>query len=197
MGEEIGKTMTSVTGVTGRSINASEIGQDGGIANFMQDLRDTARASNGYVLEIGVGKGLGSTLAFYEGLCGHDNPLHVSVDMQDYMEWKPDVPWWYFLVQNSTVRTTVHEVMERFLDRMPGVIFIDTHHTYDHMQCELMMWSRLAGPETTWLFHDTYMSGPRNEMVLAIEQFAQSNPVWVYDDWRTEPHGLGRMKWRS
>ena len=39
-------------------------GVEGGIDNFVGDLREAARECNGFVLEIGMGVGTGSTVAF-------------------------------------------------------------------------------------------------------------------------------------
>jgi cephalosporin hydroxylase len=168
-------------------------GQDGAILNFMQDISDVARASNGFVLEIGPGIGTGSTVAIQEGLAGHANPLHISVDHRDYMEWKPEVPWWHLVIGDSRSRMTLLEVASISDPRIPGLIFIDTDHNYDQMHAELPIWMPMAGDETVWLFHDTHMFGaPNDSMVRAIKAWECYG--WVYDDWRPETHGLGRMR---
>ncbi len=86
---------------------------------------------------------------------------------------------------------------DRVLDiagwRRPGLIFIDTDHTYDQMRDELALWHHIAGYDTVWLMHDTHMGGNYNLMTDAIKDFAAANG-WVYDDFRTEAHGLGRMR---
>ena len=160
------------------------------IDNFMPDLE---AAVGPYVLELGPGKGNGSTLAFHRGLSKLSNPLHISVDHQDYMEWKPDVPWWHFVLGDSRAAATLDKV-RAITTAHPDLIFIDTNHYYEHMREELKVWVELAGPNTLWLFHDTYMYGKRNHMIDAILEFTQARPEWVYDDFRTEEHGLGRMR---
>jgi cephalosporin hydroxylase len=172
-------------------------GQDGAIDNFMDDIAEAARHSNGFVLEIGVATGTGSTIAIQEGLASHPDPLHVSVDYQDRMVVKPEVPWWHLVIGDSRSPETVNGVLWKASlpdgCRLPGLIFIDTDHDYDQMRPELATWSPLATPETVWLFHDTWMFGVRNEsMIRAIEEFAKPNG-WRYEDFRAVPHGLGRM----
>lgn len=164
------------------------------IANFVPDIREAARASNGYVLEIGIGKGDGSTIAIQEGLAAHPDPLHISVDIEDGLQvYRPNTPWWHLVVGDSAKETTRDRVRQ-ITPRTPGLIFIDTHHVYEQMQAELSVWPLLAGPETVWLFHDTWMFSCFNEgMVRAIQEFADKNG-WVYDDFKPEPHGLGRMR---
>lgn len=164
------------------------------IANFAGDISEHARLSNGFVLELGPAHGNGSTAAIQNGLAGHPNPLHISVDRIDYMDFKPEVPWWHLIIGDSRSTETFADVFIAAKDRRPGLIFIDTDHTYEQMAAELPLWAIMAAPETIWLFHDTQMFGQRNvEMIRAIEKFAQQNG-WVYDDYRTEPHGLGRMR---
>jgi hypothetical protein len=68
------------------------IGQDGAIQNFMGEITRHARASNGYVLELGCGKGTGSTLAIQRGLENHPTPLHISVDIFN-SSWSGDPRW--------------------------------------------------------------------------------------------------------
>jgi len=173
-----------------------ERGIDGAIINFMDDIAEAARQSNGFVLELGVAAGTGSTIAIHEGLAGHPNPLHISVDHQDYMAVKPEVPWWHLVIGDSREFSTLVNAVLISHPRMPGLIFVDTDHVYDQMLAEVALWSRLATDETVWLFHDTHMFGVRNdEMIRAIEEFATENG-WVWEDWKTEPHGLGRMRKR-
>ncbi len=171
-----------------------ERGQDGAIANFMPDITDAARESNGFVLEIGPAKGTGSTLAIQEGLVGAREPLHISVDHQDYMEIKPDVPWWHLVMGDSRQIATYVDVARIARGRIAGLIFIDTDHNYEQMSRELPIWALAAEHgTTTWLFHDTWMHGECNHMNDAIKEFAAANG-WTYEDWRTDAHGLGRMR---
>ncbi len=157
------------------------------IDNYIPYLQEAASKVN-VILEIGVGKGTGSTLAFARGLRG----IHISVDHKDYMEMKPTSRDWGFILGDSRAIATFNAV-ELILDgRYPGIIFIDTDHTPCQITAELELWSKLAGNKTIWLFHDTYMMGRYNHMVDAIKEFAAKNN-WVYEDVFTDPHGLGRM----
>lgn len=163
------------------------------IAGFVGDIREAA-AKAGAVIELGPGKGDGSTLAIQEGCVHHPDPLHISVDHQDYMEQKPTAGWWHLVIGDSRDLGTVRKVSALLGDRSPGLIFIDTHHTYPQMKAELEAWAFLAGPETVWLMHDTWMMGEYNPMTDAIKDFAERSG-WSFDDFRTEPHGLGRLRW--
>jgi len=167
-------------------------GIDGAIENFLVDIAEAARASNGFVLEMGVASGTGSTLAIHDGLVSHPDPLHVSVDLVDHMYWKPEVPWWHLVLADSRSVHAVKKVLT-ITSRTPGLIFIDTDHTYEQMAAELLLWSPIAGEDTVWLFHDTYMHGQYNHMTDAIREFAPQYG-WKYDDFRTQTHGLGRMR---
>lgn len=174
-----------------------EYGQDGGIANFMGDIEQVVRESSGYVLEIGVATGTGSTVAIQRGLKYHPYPIHVSVDQKDYMAVKPEVDWWHLVIGDDRELDTFNKVANLFRGRHASVIFIDTDHTYEQMSEELKLWKHIANENTVWLFHDTWMFSCFNEgMVKAITEFADANG-WVYDDWKTEPHGLGRMRWKG
>lgn len=169
----------------------------GGISNFIDDLRDAARVSNGFVLEIGCATGDGSTIAFHEGLMerGGDDLLHISVDNDPkcFACFKPQSPWWTFVCGSSHDPETVTAVLALAGRRVPGIIYIDTIHTPEFIAPELELWGALAGDETTWLFHDTWIWGPPNAMRDPIIAYAAAHG-WVYDDWRTEAHGLGRMR---
>jgi cephalosporin hydroxylase len=170
-------------------------GADGGIGNFMPHLTEAARLSNGFVLEIGAGVGDGSIAAFANGLeqRGGDDRLHISVDIKDRLRDKPEVPYWYYIIGDSREPETAEMVKTVAGGRIPGVLFIDTDHYYEHMARELEVWKVLAGEETVWLFHDTWIWGIYNHMTEAIKEFAVKEG-WVYDDWSTEIHGLGRMR---
>jgi hypothetical protein len=169
------------------------IGQDGAIQNFMGEITRHARASNGYVLELGCGKGTGSTLAIQRGLKNHPTPLHISVDIQFQLEWRPQVDWWFF-VKGDTRDEVTYDAVEGLAGRQPGLIFMDTQHNGDQMRRELELWSPMATKSTVWLFHDPYMWEHPNmyDRMHAISVFAHRNG-WTYEDYRTEQHGLGRM----
>src|SRR5215471_13730645 len=143
-------------------IDESVLGIDGAIKPLMSIIEEYARKSNGFVLEIGPGRGTGSTWAIQQGLKDHTNPLHVSVDHQDYMDWKPDVSWWFLVIGDSREHMTAALAVDD--DRVPGLIFIDTDHNYEQMKDELQVWWPESNEETVWLFHDTYMLGKYNHM---------------------------------
>jgi len=169
-------------------------GVDGAIGNFMPDISAAAAQSNGFVLELGVATGTGSTVAIQEGLAEHHNPLHISVDKLDYMTAKPATPWWHFICGDSKAVTTRSAVCTIADIREPGLIFIDTNHDGDQIRQELRVWGPWATEQTVWLFHDTWMFGVHNDsMVGAIKEYADRNG-WIYEDFRPEPHGLGRMR---
>lgn len=166
------------------------------IENCVDTIREHARNSNGFVLEIGAGKGDGSTIAIQEGLSNHPNPVHVTVDIEDDMTlYKPSVYWWHFVKGDSTLLYTLLMVddITRIYLRKPGLIFIDTFHQYQHLKRELELWQSVADKNTVWLFHDTWMCGEYNKMTDACKEFARDNGR-VYEDLITEAHGLGRIR---
>jgi glycosyltransferase involved in cell wall biosynthesis len=169
------------------------VGRDGSIQNFMFDIERAARLSNGFVLELGCSTGTGSTLAIQRGLKDGTNPLHISVDLEDHLVWRPEVDWWHLVIGDSRDREILAQVMK--YHRSPGLIFIDTEHTYNQMKAELELWSAIANENTVWLFHDTNMWGKGDQygMVQAIQEFANQYG-WLYEDFRPQEHGLGRMQ---
>jgi cephalosporin hydroxylase len=172
----------------------SNVNWAGDMANFAEFLYDSARTAK-FILEIGIGLGNGSTAALNEGVrdSGAENPLHISVDILDYMTIKPIFPWWYLIVGDSTDPITVEAVRAVCGERRPDIIFIDTIHFGGHVWNEMNLWAPLTHDGTVWLFHDTWLWGVYNNMTDAIKRFAQENS-WVYDDVYTEMHGLGRMR---
>lgn len=163
------------------------------IDNFMPWLEKVA-SQVGAVLEIGVGKGTGSTLAFMRGLEKRDRLLParmISVDRIDYMEAKPDSRLWSLILGDSRERSTLERVALEFC-HSPDIIFIDTDHTPEQITAELNLWQEIAGVYTLWLFHDTYMMGVYNPMTDTIKQWAAERG-WIYEDVFTEAHGLGCM----
>lgn len=171
------------------------------IAYHMPFLEECASRAS-VIVEIGVGHGNGSTRAFARGLARstHFGKLHIGVDIDpERPQEKPGYPYWHevhgpseqiliaFMVGNLIVDGG------RQPDRRPDIIFIDTDHNYEQMQKELEAWSPLAGPNTLWIFHDTWMSGEYNHMTDAIKEFAQAN-CWTFIDHSREAHGLGLMR---
>lgn len=166
------------------------------IDNYMPLLEKLA-AESAFILELGVGEGDGSTLAFQRGLersSTRKRKLHISVDIAPDLrpQYKPTQDYWRMVIGDSREPKTLFQVKHLCGDNVPDIIFIDTDHTYEQMDAELKMWSCLAGENTVWLFHDTYMFSVYNPMADAIKEFAQKNG-WVYEDIDTSPHGLAKM----
>lgn len=164
------------------------------IRNYLDDIADFAQASNGFVIEIGVWRGTGSTVAFEAGLTGHPDPLFISVDQADYTTYKPSAPFWHFVIGDDRLPSTAEEARKIAGDRKAGIIYIDTNHDYEQMSAELRNWSSFADDQTMWLFHDTWLFGSFNEpMVRAIREFGAVTGL-CYEDLKTDKHGLGRLR---
>ncbi len=163
------------------------------IDNYIPYLEEVASKAN-IVLELGVGKGTGSTLAFTRALNRNSSSSIrlISVDHKDYMEMKPTSSKWNLVIGDSRAISTYQTVKLIIGNRYVDIIFIDTDHTPCQVLAELELWSKLADDHTIWLFHDTYMMGEYNPMVDAIKEFASKHD-WVYEDVFTDPHGLGKM----
>ena len=169
---------------------------DGGVGPLAPDIQETVRQSNGFVLELGVFGGEGSTTIIQDELALHATPLHVSVDWSDQIapEHRPAVKWWHFVKGDTREMSTLVKVHEVPVPHAAGVIFIDTDHNYEQMKAELALWKVLANDKTIWLFHDTQLWGKHNaDMCRAIDEFAAAEG-WQYDDLRTDSHGLGRLR---
>jgi cephalosporin hydroxylase len=169
---------------------------NGGMAPLGEDLCRMARASNGFVIELGLFSGSGSTVAFQDGLALHPDRLLVSVewDMANLdPAYRPTVPWWHLVEGDSTKLDTLEAVRTIAGDRKPSLLFIDTHHVYGTLMAELKVWSQIATDETIWIGHDSWMMGEYNtDMMRALEEWAPSNG-WRWDDYRQDSHGLWRM----
>ena len=160
----------------------------------MPTLEDYASRA-AVIIEIGVGHGNGSTRAFARGLARSEKHVrvHVGVDMDPVRpQIKPD-RFWCEVHGMSEDPATASWVKIMLGDRMADIIFIDTVHTYEQMVQELPIWAAFSGPETIWLFHDTWMFGPYNQMTEAIKEFAAANGL-EYTDLSRESHGLGMMR---
>ena len=170
------------------------IGVEGGLVLHVPDITDTVKASNGFVIELGVYTGRSSTVAIQKGLVDAPDPLHISVDILDRMTWEPDVPWWHKIIADDTSPSTRDQAAAIAGDRKAGVIFIDTLHGYDQMKAELELWSPLGDENTVFLFHDTWEYGGYNgHMNAAIVEFAAATGR-EFIDWRQLDHGLGLMR---
>lgn len=167
------------------------------IAALMPDLERFASSAS-FILEIGTGHGNGSTRAFTKGI--EESPqidkLYISVEWQPAKFYeRPNLWYWHLVVGDSRDEHTLFDVVEICEIKKADIIFIDTHHTYEQMQQELEVWKWLAGKNTRWLFHDTWMMGEYNHMTDAIKEFCVRNPGWEYSDYRTDSHGLGMMRY--
>jgi hypothetical protein len=168
---------------------------EGGVGPLAPDIIREVQASNGFVLELGIHTGEGSTQMIQDALADHPNPLHISVDWQDVIapEHRPKTPWWHLVLGDTREDSTFFKVLHIASPRRPGVIFIDTDHNYKQMQTELALWSAIANDKTVYLMHDTWMYGPENvEMNQAIKEYASAFGM-QYADLRTDSHGLGKM----
>ena len=164
------------------------------IVHHMPFLEQCA-AGAGIILEIGCGHGNGSTRAFARGLewSTHRHKLHIIVDHDpDRPQVKPTYDYYAIVHGPSESPETARMVRDMMLGT-PDIIFIDTDHTYEQMKKELEVWSPFAGPDTLWIFHDTWMFGEYNHMTDAIKEFAAENG-WVFVDFSPASHGLGLMR---
>ncbi len=155
----------------------------------------------GVIVEIGVGHGNGSTRAFARGLersefspLPYPGKLHILVDWDlERPQVKPMNSFWHEVHGPSEDIRTVQAVAEILDGRKADIIFIDTIHTYEQMELELPLWSALAGPDTLWIAHDTWMFQVWNHMSVAIQEFARANG-WEFVDYDQASHGLGLMR---
>jgi len=182
-------------------MSTSELREDQpDIALHMPVLEELASRS-AIVLELGTGFGNGSTRAIARGLARspRSNKLWVSVDGDPARPEEPpqDVPYWK-LVHGRTedFRTPL---CVRYLNGKGPVdlLFIDTDHTYEQMRTELELWGVFISPETIVVAHDVFMFGVRNDMTMALVEWAQAHPGWKYFDYSLDSHGLGMMRHRD
>ena len=169
------------------------------IALHMPLLEDLASKA-AVILELGVGKGNGSTRAFARGIAKspREDKLYVSVDFDaDRPHECPDLPYWHMVYGRTEDPRTAAKVFNIIGGRKVDVIFIDTHHTYEQMQAELALWGSFASKETVWLAHDIQMFGSYNHMTDAIKDYCVEHPEWEYVEITPDSHGLGMMRWRS
>lgn len=182
------------------------------MAWHMPLLRRLAAASR-FIVELGAGNGNGSTRAFSDGLhlSPADPKLFVSVDIEDRPAFeKPEIYYWTKVTGNSqdpTVAALVAGIGTAQVGTPnPDIIFLDTIHTYEFTAPELAVWTKLNGPGTLWLFHDTHPGGCYSHMNDAISEHCQRNPEWEWVDYTEASWGLGVMvnkdkqvsaKWRE
>ncbi len=126
------------------------------IWSHIERLADFAAMSNGVIVEVGSGCGDGSTHAFELGL--RVNPAkytrHISVNLHPVGGgWEPQENW-KFIQGDSRECPTVEGVRLSLLGYIPGIIYIDTEHSYDCLRRELEIWPDLGDEKTLYLFHD-------------------------------------------
>lgn len=158
------------------------------------------------IIEIGSGHGNGSTRAFERGLRKAPKPSYEKLlitvdDNPDKPSLEPLFVRWYKITGDSREHSTAINAASTILmeshNAPVDLIYIDTDHTKRQLAAELANWSPLANKNTTWLFHDTWMSGMYNPMVEAIIEFCEAHPEWEYVELTKESHGLGMMRWKN
>jgi len=167
---------------------------------YHMPFMEEAASKAGIIIEIGVGTGAGSTRAFARGLkrSAAEVKMHIGVDIRpEGVEEVPD-SYWHFVCGPSEAPSTAAKVNSLLeINQKADIIFIDTIHIYEHMELELPIWERFAGPQTLWMFHDTWMFGLGNHMTVAILDYCKAHPEWEFVDHSREAHGLGLMRWRQ
>jgi cephalosporin hydroxylase len=159
---------------------------------FLEELASKASV----IIELGCGKGNGSTRALSRGLrrSNSTDKVMVTVDWNlNGPEETPKYSWWYFLAGDSRHREPVRVASALLGLKAADLIFIDTDHTRAQIEKELKLWSWIASPDCVWVFHDTWMMGEYNPMTDAIKEFAASHGL-EFIDYSRECHGLGLMR---
>jgi len=126
------------------------------IWSHMERLANFAYCSNGVIVEVGSGCGDGSTHAFDLGIQAKRdrNKQHISVNLHPVGGgWEPESGAWSFVQGDSREQSTVDAVKAQ-LKRTPGIIYIDTEHTYATLKRELEIWPEIGDKDTLYLFHD-------------------------------------------
>ena len=170
------------------------------IAYHMPFLEEMASKA-GFILELGVGHGNGSTRAFARGLERSPwlDKLHIGVDLQPGLPFPevefepPAYPFWHLVLGRTEDPDTALKVKAICGERKADILFIDTDHTNLQMTKELKVWPALADDHTIWLFHDTWMFNVYNLMTDAIKEYAAAHHLTFFD-LTQECHGMGMMK---
>ena len=125
------------------------------IWSHMERLADFAKFCSRPLVEVGSGCGDGSTHAFDLGRQkAHESTQHISVNLHPVGGgWEPINGQWKFIQGDSREISTVEAVKE-LLEDTPGIIYIDTEHTYATLKRELEIWLQIADEDTLYLFHD-------------------------------------------
>ncbi len=173
--------------------------EDQGDVSYHMPLFESLSSTASIVIELGCGHGNGSTRAFARGLqkspAPREDKLLLSVDYDiTRPDERPEAPFWCVIHGPSESRDTVQLAQFYLHRRWPDIIYVDTDHTYEQLSMELRTWSPVAGPDTLWLFHDTWMFGRYNSMVKAIEEWVELHPELEYTELTRECHGLGMMR---
>ena len=185
-----------------RKENKMGFSYDSAIVEHIPRLREAARRAK-IIIEMGLYRANGSTMAFQEGFSENKSGLlwvGIDVDLSKMKYTPTDLR--FRLLKGSTIETSTVESVQKMLlneakDRgddytTADVIFIDTIHTYEQMKRELELWGKLASNDVLWMFHDTNMEGKYNHMTDAIKEYAIVNG-YSYYDFTLQCHGLGMM----
>ncbi len=122
---------------------------------LMYMYRRTVEKENPVILELGTEKGA-STTVFLQA-CEEQNGKLVSVDLMDCSDVS-DSPHWQFIQADST---NVEFILEKAPHLREGidVLYIDSLHTREHVEKELMGWYPYLNKEA-WIFFDDVDSTP-------------------------------------
>ena len=162
---------------------------------FLEELASKASV----ILELGCGKGNGSTRALSRGMrrSAAERKVMATVDCNPSgPDERPPDPWWFLFTADSRSSDTFWRVWNLVVEqpfRRADLIFIDTDHTKAQVEAELNLWFPLGSSGATWVFHDTWMMGEYNPMTDAIKEFAASHGL-EFIDYSRECHGLGLMR---
>lgn len=119
------------------------------------------------ILELGTDKGQATTI--FLQACEDTGGRLVSVDIRDCSDVS-DSPRWKF-VQSDSVDVEFVLSQAPFLKEGIDVLYVDSVHTREHVECELMGWYAYMN-EHAWIFFDDvdpnpYRKGNRKDGFLA------------------------------
>ncbi|NBW22791.1 MAG: hypothetical protein EBR82_84080 [Caulobacteraceae bacterium] len=95
---------------------------------------------------------------------------HISVNLHPVGGgWEPERSYWSFVQGDSREDDTVYEVQKMLPHEntttpsgnpdakmvCPGIIYIDTEHSYECLKRELEIWPDIGDEKTLYVFHDT------------------------------------------
>jgi len=153
------------------------------------------------VLETGLHRG-NSTRIFLESAKIGGFKVYTC-DVKDYPETRKRLRElgltknWIFIMMDSI------QLGKEWINEPIDLLYLDSHHTYEHVYAELTTWSKNLSDNALILIHDTFPSRNRikNEMyrtggpVRAIERFIKENPEWTAIN-LAHPEGMAIL-WRQ